>query len=325
MMTLLKRAILRSLEQRGYVLMKKVDYGRVVGAEPAPSVLAPIPISASAPAAPAPPTIAAPAGTVPPTSPALPPAPAGVSQHVSLPPSPVKEFATEAGIFAEFECACHHLQGRLSLPITQCLAVYSALQYLIRSRIPGDIVDCGEGRPEVLAIIGASLVALREIGRRLVLFDVTSDPQHRPETTVPLWGTEYDLMAGKRPPARPQERMLPDLLVASGYPPERLFVVRHPVDAMDFSRSISLLALTAESYDANRAAVRMLAPRVSTGGVIAVEGNENSPRATIPGCVQHHVDAVAEFLNLQRADMQFWQVTPEFRIGLKERPFAAEN
>jgi hypothetical protein len=94
---------------------------------------------------------------------------------------------------------------------------------------------------------------------------------------------------------------------------------------MDFTRPISLLGLTAETYDANRAAVRMLAPRVSSGGVIAVEGNEHTPRATIPGCVQHHVDAVAEFLKLQGADMQFWHVTPQYRIGLKSRPFGSQN
>src|SRR5262249_8593299 len=161
------------------------------------------------------------------------------------------------------------------------------VRHLTRARIPGDVVDCGEGLPEVLAVIGACLVALGETSRRLVLFDITSDFRHRPETSVPLWGAGCGPIAGPRARAPRPEQVLPDVLVASGYPAERIFVVRYPVDVIDLARPVAFLGLTAETYDANRAAVRTLAPRVAIGGVIAVEGNEHTPRAAVPGCVQH--------------------------------------
>jgi hypothetical protein len=334
MKTILKRLILRSLDRSGYVLLKKAEYDRpastpapsnapsagdVAAPEPIPAAVDPIPTSPDiaptiAPAA----EVATPvdAGPTPvPSSPEPPPVP-------PLPPSPVKEFAPDPTLHADVERAFTSLKQNLTLPLNQALAISCAVRHLVRARVPGDIVDCGEGVPEVLALVAASLVAVGETSRRLVLFDITSDFRHRPEADVPLWGTDYDLTSVQRPPPRPKERVLPDALAASGYPADQIFVVRYPVDTIDLTRPIAFLGLSAETYEANRAAVRTLAPRVSIGGVIAVEGNEHTPRAAIPGCVQHHLDAVAEFLKARGGDLPFWQVTDEYRLAVKSRPFA---
>jgi hypothetical protein len=331
MKNILKRLILRSLDRSGYVLLKKAEYDRPAST-PAPSNApasgdAPDPEAISAAADPIPispeiaPTVAPTAIPVDvgPTPVSSPPEPLSIPP---LPPSPVKEFAADSTLQADFERALGALKDKLTLPLNQILAIYCAVRHLAEARIPGDIVDCGEGVPDALAVVAASLVALGETSRRLVLFDITSDFRHRPEADVPLWGTDYDLMSVQRPPPRPKERILPDALAASGYPADRIFVARYPVDTIDLTRPIAFLALTAETYDANRAAVRTLAPRVSTGGVIAVEGNERTPRAAIPGCVQHHLDAVAEFLKARGSDLPSWQVTDEYRLALKSRPFA---
>jgi len=318
MMTRLKRAILRFLEQRGYVLLRKAEYHRMLAASPPPP--------AAPPAAAPPPPAASPVRVSMRVAAVAPPASgAPAVSPVQLPPSPVSEFATDSDPRPEFDCVWERLQGKLTLPVSQALAIYCAVRHLSKARIPGDIVDCGEGVPEVLAVIGACLVALGETSRRLVLFDVTSDFRHRPETSVPLWGSDYDLMAGRRPRSQRQEQVVPDVLVASGYPAERVFVVRYPVDVIDLARPVAFLGLTAETYDANRAAIRTLASRVAIGGVIAVEGNADTPRAAVPGCVQHHLDAVAEFLKAHRTELPFWQVTGEYRLGVKSRPFGQQS
>ena len=336
MRTILKRLILRSLDRSGYVLLKKAEYDRAAPTPapsnapsagdapapepiPAPAAPTPTPCEAAPPLAPAT-AIPMPAETTP-TPVAAPPEPPAPPSLPQLPPSPMKEFATDSNLHVEFERACGRLKD-LTLPLNQALAIYCAVRHLVRARVPGDIVDCGEGVPEVLALVAASLVAVGETSRRLVLFDITSDFRHRPEADVPLWGTDYDLTSVQRPPPRPKERVLPDALAASGYPADQIFVVRYPVDTIDLTRPIAFLGLSAETYEANRAAVRTLAPRVSIGGVIAVEGNEHTPRAAIPGCVQHHLDAVAEFLKARGSDLPFWQVTDEYRLTVKSRPFA---
>ena len=280
---------------------------------PLPAVLAASPAASPLPVTTRATTVAAPASVAPSVSP------------THLPPSPVREFATDSDPHPEFDRAWQRLQSKLTLASNQVLAIFWAVRHLTRARIPGDIVDCGEGVPEALAVIGACLVALGETSRRLVLFDITSDFRHRPETSVPLWGSDYDLMAGRRPQPQRQEQVLPDVLVASGYPAERIFVARYPVDVIDLARPVAFLGLTAESYEANRAAIRTLAPRVTIGGVIAVEGNEHTPRAAVPGCVQHHLDAVAEFLKAHRAELPFWQATGEYRLGVKSQPFGQQG
>jgi len=332
MLTMLKRLILRSLDRSGYVLLKKAEYNRApstparsnapsagdAAPESIPTAVDPIPTSPDiAPAVAPTAEVAMPMdlGPTPVPSPAEPPS------GPSLPPSPVKEFAPGSALHADVERALGSLKQSIALPFNQALAIYCAVRHLTQTRVPGDIVDCGEGVPEVLALVAASLVAVGETSRRLVLFDITSDFRHRPEADVPLWGTDYDLMSGQRPPPRPKERVLPDALAASGYPADQIFVVRYPVDTIDLTRPIAFLGLSAETYEANRAAVRTLAPRVSIGGVIAVEGNEHTPRAAIPGCVQHHLDAVAEFLKARGSDLPFWQVTDEYRLTVKSRPF----
>jgi carbohydrate esterase-like sialic acid-specific acetylesterase len=337
MRTLLKRLILRSLDRSGYVLLKKTEYGppasiplpsdapasdQAPGPEAMPAAIDPLPTSPDIV-----PEVAPAAAVATPVD--LRPAPAPSSAEAPsvppLPPSPVQEFAPDSSLHADGERALASVKQKLALPLNQALAIYCAVRHLVRARIPGDIVDCGEGVPEVLAVVAASLVALGETTRRLVLFDVTSDFRHRPESEVPLWGTDYDLMSVQRPPPRPKQRVLPDALAASGYPADQIFIVRYPVDTIDLTRPIAFLALTAETYEANRAAVRTLAPRVSIGGVIAVEGSEHTPRAAIPGCVQHHLDAVAEFLKARGSDLPFWQVTDDYRLALKSRAFAEQD
>ncbi len=310
-----KSAILHLLDQRGLILLKKAEYERLAAAAATVTAAAwhtppAAPNAAQAPAKPA----AAPREPPPQASTAPPRPPA-------LPPSPAPQLAPAPELRGEFEPVFARLQGAIALPFNQAFGIYCAIRYVTRSGIPGDVIDCGEGTPDVLAVIGASLVAADDRTRRLVLFDVTSDPRHRPAGGLPLWGADYDLMTGKRPRPRPPERALPEPLLASGYPIDQIVVARYPVDAIDLTRPISFLGLSSETYEANRAAVRTLAPRVSVGGVIAVEGNENTPRAAVPGCVQHRLDAVAEFLKAHDADLPFWQIVPEYRIGMKSRRF----
>src|SRR6266446_3835460 len=115
MMTRLKRAILRFLEQRGYVLLRKAEYHRMLAASPAP------PGASSVPPAAAPPLpVASPAMATTRAAPVSPPA--SVVPLVSpspLPPSPVCEFATDSDPGPEFERACRRLQRKLTLPMNQ--------------------------------------------------------------------------------------------------------------------------------------------------------------------------------------------------------------
>jgi len=79
---------------------------------------------------------------------------------------------------------------------------------------------------------------------------------------------------------------------------------------------IAFLGLTAETYQSNRAAIGSLIPRLQNNGILAIEGNERTIRSTIPGCVQHHLDAVTEYLKMRNIGVPFWHPTDEFRLTI---------
>ena len=202
----------------------------------------------------------------------------------------------------------------------QAPRVFVAIGYLTRENIPGDLLDVGDGMPANLALGAAALLTLGDSTRRLVLFDVSADPTHRPRAELPLWGSDWSDLLDARAAARAKQieapTSLPRELLATGYPREGISIVRLPFEMIDLSRPIAFLGLTAETYEANRAAIKALLPRVSPGGVVAVQGS-GALRPSQPGCVQHRIDAVAEYLENSGTPLSFWHPVPDFRLGVK--------
>lgn len=283
----LKGLVLRLLEERGYVLLKKHEYAD---------------LSARAHSVGAPPTAPAP----------QPPLPAS-------PPPPEFGDVSAPGLHEGSQGFLERARAILGPLPGHAPALYAAIRYVTKANIPGIIIDCGEGTPTTLALAATALSALANTKQRLVLFDITADPRHCPETELPLWGNDRDHFlapdanAGQR---RTTARALPGALLATGYPIDKIEVVRYPIDTIDLTRPIAYLSLSSETYEANRAAIRALIPRVSAGGVIAVEGNQDL-RPSQLGCVQHQLDAVKEFLTQRGIELLFWRATDTYRLAVK--------
>jgi hypothetical protein len=268
---LVKQAILREFDRRGYLLVKKPEHRPLLRKQ-----------SGSAPG-----------------------------------PMPYSGLGfVDPSVASEFEAVCGKLDGMLGIPPRQAYAAFCAARDLVREGVVGDVVDCGEGSAETLAVIAATLAALGDTSREVVLFDISGVPGNRAETDLTLWGSNRDHFAERRSaPRHGPPRPLPEELLASGYPIDKLRVARYPADAIDLTRSLCFLALTTETYEANRAAISALMPRVAPGGAIAVSGN-NGPRISFPGCVQHRVDAVADYLARRGAELSFRQIAPTYRIAI---------
>lgn len=204
----------------------------------------------------------------------------------------------------------HSLHTGASAP-ARARAVSDAIRYLIDARVPGDVVDCGDGSPATLAAIAATLVSIGDTSRRLILFDVSGDPTHAAETTLTLWGTGRDLLGLQRADMdRGVAKSLPRAVgpLTSRYPPERISVVRYPANALHLPTLIAYLGLMPDSYPANRNSITSLIPRLSDGGIVAVTGGRSpiSPR-----------DAVEEALREFGTTILLHRITDSFRIGVK--------
>lgn len=281
-----KRAILQVLQSRGYVLVRQKDYASmaarlsVVGAE-----------TASAESA---------------------------SRASPLPPG----FAADTAQATEIEGFLKRAQEVIgSSPPPRAAAIFIAARHLVKNRVPGDVVDCSDGATTNLALLATALSTLGDTSRHLIMFDVSGDATHRPDFELPLWGIDTsDLSDGRSAefarriaPATPLSKEL----VATGYPRENMRVAHYPVDAIDLSRPIAYLGLIADSYDSNRAAIRALFPRVSSNGIIAVEG-AGELRPSQAGCVQHQIDAVERYLAEYGRKLAFWRATARFRAAINQ-------
>ena len=148
----------------------------------------------------------------------------------------------DPSVASEFEAVCGKLDGMLGIPPRQAYAAFCAARDLVREGVVGDVVDCGEGSAETLAVIAATLAALGDTSREVVLFDISGVPGNRAETDLTLWGSNRDHFAERRSALRHGPlRPLPEELLASGYPIDKLAVARYPADAIDLTRSLCFL------------------------------------------------------------------------------------
>lgn len=199
-------------------------------------------------------------------------------------------------------------RGAESLPRPVLRALSSACSDLRRSRVEGDIVDCGDGSPANLTAIASALAGVGDTARRLILLDVSVDPAHRAKAELGLWGADVEPMAFRRRGSPRAGCPLPPELAGLPYPSDKIAVLRYPKLPVEISGPIALLSLTAENYPANRLWIRRLLPLVADGGFVAVA--EAAPR---PGGRDAVEQAVAEL----GIALSFHTVTGTYRLGTK--------
>lgn len=289
----IKPVVLRLIHSRGYVVLRQTDFAnllaRVNSVQPAP-------------------------------------APAPQVQQESGPPPPPSELVSDPADVEGFMRRARSIIGD-NLP-AHASAIFSSAHYLVKNRVSGDVIACSDGSAANLTLLAIALMMLDDPSRRLVLFDVSGDASHRPDTELSLWGIDTsdisDPQIARLVKKVVAQQPLPQKLAATHYPHEKINVVHYPVDTIDLSRSIAYLSLVADSYDSNRAAIGALLPRVKNGGIVAVEG-AGELRASHPGCVQHQVDAVEQYLRKAPIKLEFWHATDRFRLAIRRQPASNAN
>src|SRR5262249_6371317 len=150
---------------------------------------------------------------------------------------------------------------------------------------------------------------LGDKSRRLVLFDTTADPLHRPELKLELWGTDRDLLSPTSRPTR--SRMLeptPPEIAATGYPGDKISVRRYPREDIAQSDPVAFLTITSHTYESHRTAIATFIPRLARGGIIAVERDPYDASGR---------DGVDDFLCNERLNLLLVPVEANYRIGVK--------
>jgi hypothetical protein len=324
MMNFLKATILKSAERAGYVIVKKAQYDALLSSVQmsATPVTAPpiepralsVSTTASNVVSAEPPVV--PAAVSIPTTSSLTSAEALDFKAIPMPPSALSAIKPTTELLQAFEAVLPTIEQQTELSPAKALSIFATTHYLKNAGIEGDIIDCGEGSLDLLFVVACTLAALGDTTRRLVMFDVSGVPRNRSVDKLELWGADYQLINGANPRRLVTPDEVPEKLIASGYPRSNISILRYPRDAIEVNGGIAFLGLTAATYQSNRAAIGSLIPRLQNHGILAIEGNEKTIRSTIPGCVQHRLDAVTEYLKMRNIAVPFWHPADEFRLTI---------
>jgi O-methyltransferase len=180
-------------------------------------------------------------------------------------------------------------------------ALVEAVRYLVRTDIPGDVVECGVWRGGSVLAVLRTLLELGVTDRDVWLYDTfTHMPRGGPQD-VDLYGITADdyharLDAGE--PLDPAYAYLPleevkALLRGSGYPDERLHFVEGLVEQTIPAQAperVALLRLDTDYYESTRHELEHLYPRISPRGVLIVDdyGHWRGSQQAVDEYVEKH-------------------------------------
>jgi hypothetical protein len=168
----------------------------------------------------------------------------------------------------------------LSEGVEAAWALYRSIEYLVRNRIPGDIVECGVWSGGSMLLAALALKHFGDTSRRLWLYD-TFDGIPRPDAidrrwdgvpALPTW--EHHQRSGGRWCYGGGPDHVRRVLSLSGYPEEKFVFVEGKVeDTLPDCRPdrIGLLRLDTDLYSSTYHELVHLYPLVSAYGILIID------------------------------------------------------
>ena len=165
--------------------------------------------------------------------------------------------------------------------IERMYALYKAIEYIINSKIEGDIVECGVWKGGSLMLSAYTLLKIGETGRKIYLYDTYKG------MSAP---TDRDVMLANKYPAQKVWEKYQDEdhnkwcyvsveevktnMFSTGYPRENLIFIQGKVEdtlPKITPEKISLLRLDTDWYESTYQELLHLFPKLSKGGTIIID------------------------------------------------------
>jgi hypothetical protein len=159
-------------------------------------------------------------------------------------------------------------------------ALYQAIQHIVCSEIPGDIVECGVWSGGSMLLAAHALQHFGDTSRRIWLYD-TFDGVPKPEPVDVRWDGQPALPTWEKHQATGgrwgyggTQAHVREVVLSSGYPADRfVFVAGMVEDTLPRSMpdTIALLRLDTDLYRSTYHELVHLYPRISTGGILILD------------------------------------------------------
>ncbi|GFG96471.1 hypothetical protein MTIM_23500 [Mycobacterium timonense] len=155
------------------------------------------------------------------------------------------------------------------LSIEPMWSLYEAVRYLSARKIKGDIVECGVLLGGASMLIAKTLLSVDDTSRELWLFDSFQGfVGEQAKDDVTWYG---DSIKDRYPDFG---MIAENNVVSTGYPPERLHLVKGDVEktaAENVNGDIALLRLDTDTYYSTKAELEYLYPKLVPGGILIID------------------------------------------------------
>ncbi len=159
-------------------------------------------------------------------------------------------------------------------------ALYQAIEYIVRSGIPGDIVECGVWSGGSMLLAAHALLHFGDTARRIFLYDTfAGNPRPEPVDArwdgvpaLPTW--EHHQRTGGRWCYGGSQEHVRRVVTSSGYPADKFVFVEGMVeDTLPAIRpgAIALLRLDTDLYRSTYHELVHLYPLLAAGGILIID------------------------------------------------------
>jgi len=179
--------------------------------------------------------------------------------------------------FLEIHDACRRYAVKTTTKAS-LFGLYKAVEYIVRAKIQGDIVECGVWKGGGAMVIARTLLKFGETHRRLYLYDTFAGMTEPVEVDVGIPDGASALKRWRR--GHFHEWAIISLEEAranvrnTGYPAENLVFVQGRVEETIpriCPERIAVLRLDTDWYESTRHELAHLYPRLSKGGVVLID------------------------------------------------------
>jgi O-methyltransferase len=196
-------------------------------------------------------------------------------------------------------------------------ALYRSIEYIVRNRIPGDIVECGVWSGGSMLLAAHALMHFGDTSRRIYLYDTFAgmpkpgaiDTRWDGVPALPTW-EHYQRNGGRWCYGGTQDHVR-SVVSSSGYPEDRFVFVEGMVeDTLPATRpeKISLLRLDTDLYSSTYHELVHLYPLLAVGGILIIDDY---------GAFQGAKIATDQFIEENRLPLFLSRIDGSVRLAVK--------
>jgi O-methyltransferase len=163
--------------------------------------------------------------------------------------------------------------------VERIVALMSAVTYITRNLIPGDMAECGVWRGGSMMAVALTLLAHGDQSRRLFLYDTYEGMSEPTDHDTTPWGDSAAAMLGRYPRGTGPwcYASIDDVranLISTGYPEEKIIMVAGKVEdtlPKHLPGELSLLRLDTDWYESTKHELTHLYPLLARNGILIID------------------------------------------------------